>query len=235
MENIVKSLSSIFEKISDFFDLFDLSFFVSGAIASSAIFLWMHLAKSNPLVELEGGLKILAVILAFYISGLVCFAVGRWVRIGIFSRQKYDTQFDQYFKKVLEAHGLASQEPFQEYLGRESRESQGSIWRLYTRLWAEARQCPALAPSLSLLKRYWVMAATYDGVAVATVVWIAVFFSWCLGDGLEERLDWKVGAIVILLLAFVSKSCMREAGRYVNYQVEELVASIAAQRAKEIK
>jgi hypothetical protein len=229
MEYIVKSLSSIFEKISEFFDLFDLSFFVSGATASSAIFFWMYLAETNLLTGLGNGWQILVVVLAFYISGLVCFAVGRWFRTEIF-RQQYQNEFDRHFRQVLEIHGLASQEPFKEYLNNATYRG---IWRLYTRLWAEARQCPTLIPSFSLLKRYWVMAATYDGVAFATFIWIAVFFNWCLGYGLQERLNWQVGVIAILLLAFIAKACMREAGRYVKYQVEELVASIAVQQAKQ--
>lgn len=193
-------------------------------------FFWLHLADKNILTGFGNGWKILVVVFAFYISGLACFAVGRWVRTEIL-KQQYQHQFDRHFLQVLEAHGLANLEPFKEYLDRTIHRG---IWRLYVRLWAEARQCPALAPSLSLLKRYWVMAATYDGLALATIIWIAVFFNWCLGYGLSEKLDWKVGAIVILLLAFTSKSCMREAGRYVNYQVEELVASIAAQLPKQI-
>jgi hypothetical protein len=227
MEYIVKSLGSIFEKISEFFDLFDLSFFVSGATASSAIFFWMYLAGKNPLNGLGNGWQILVVVLTFYISGLVCFAVGRWFRTEIL-KQQYDNQFDRHFRQVLEVHGLAFQEYFKKYLDNTT---QRGIWRLYTKLWAEVRQCPELAPSFLLLKRYWVMAATYDGVAFATFIWIAVFFNWCLGYGLQEKLDWIVGVIAILLLAFIAKACMREAGRYVKYQIEELVASIAVQRA----
>ena len=230
MQSVLKSFSSIFDKISEFFNLFDLSFFVSGSIASSAIFFGMHLARSISLVKLGDGLTILVIILSFYISGLVCFAVGRWFRTVIFQK-KYDDWFDNYFKKVLEDHGLSEHKPFKEYLERNSHRG---VSRLYTRLWAEARQCSVLAPSLSLLNRYWVMAATYDGVAVAAFTWIFVFLGWCLGYGIEEKLDWKFGVIVILILIFISKTCMREAGRYTKYQIEELVASIAAQRAKEV-
>ena len=40
-----------------------------------------------------------------------------------------------------------------------------------------------------------------------------------------------VTAMVVLLLVILG--CLREAGRYVRYQTEELVATIAAARAKE--
>ncbi len=228
IEYIARSFSLIFEKISEFFNLFDLSFFVSGSTAFSAILFWMHISEKNFLDELDNGWRILIFILASYIIGLACFAVGRWIRTEV-SKQNYQKKFDCHLRQVLAVHGLDHQESFKKYLDNTHR----GIWRLYTRLWAEVRQCPELAPSFLLLKRYWVMAATYDGVAFAIFIWIAVFFNWCIGYDIQKKLDWKVGGIVILLLAFIASACMREAGRYVEYQVEELVASIAVQRDKQ--
>ncbi len=227
MSDIFKSLQSTFDKISEFFDLFDLSFFVSGSIASSAIYLWIFLNGNTPLATIDGWLKILTVTLTFYVSGLICFAAGRWIRTEV-RRKGYEKEFKAHFMSVLEDHGLISQEPFKEYLQRENL----SISRLYTRLWAEVRQSPALMPSFSLIKRYWVMAATYDGIAISLVIWIFMISFWCLGIGFPVSLDWKIGILVILSLIFAFLACSREAGRYGKYQVEELVASIATQRAK---
>jgi hypothetical protein len=188
----------------------------------------MYLTGNTPLAGIDGWLKVLAVILTFYVSGLVCFAAGRWIRTGIRVKE-YEDRFDDHFRSTLEAHGLESKEPFREYLERTSRKG---ISRLYVRLWAEVRQSPALTPSFSLLKRYWVMAATYDGIAMSIWIWVFTIALWCFGIGFRESLDWKIGIPLIGFLVFASRSCSREAGRYGKYQVEELVASIATQRAK---
>lgn len=58
--------------------------------------------------------------------------------------------------------------------------------RLYTRLWAEPRQSDRLAPSFSLVRRYWVMAATCDAQAFALVGWIVVLIALSAGVGVEE-------------------------------------------------
>ena len=41
MEEIGKALKTIFDKIADFFDLFDLSFFVSGIVVFIMVYLLM--------------------------------------------------------------------------------------------------------------------------------------------------------------------------------------------------
>jgi hypothetical protein len=230
MEDIVKSLSSIFDKISEFFDLFDLSFFISGAITTSAILFWMHLAGNNPLIGIGGWMSVLGIVITFYVSGLICFAAGRWIRTGILSKS-YSHKFDNRFKEVLNDHSLTYLEPFRDYLSDQPEKKRG-IKRLYTRLWAEIRHRQDLIPSYSLLKRYWVMAATYDGVAMSLIIWVAVFVAWCIGFGIKEKLKWGLGVPAIGVLVFASLASFREASRYGEYQVEELIASIAAHISK---
>jgi hypothetical protein len=237
MEDIVKSLSSIFDKISEFFDLFDLSFFISGAITTSAILFWMHLAGNDPLVGIGGWMNVLGIVITFYVCGLICFAAGRWIRTGILtriSRKSYSNRFETHFKEVLNDHSLTYLKPFRDYLLDQPDQvsKKSGAWRLYIRLWAEIRHRPDLIPSYSLLKRYWVMAATYDGVAMSLIIWVAVFVAWCVGYGIKVRLEWSLGIPAIGVLLFASLASFREANRYGEYQVEELIASIAAHIAK---
>jgi hypothetical protein len=199
MSELGEALKTIFGKISAFFDLFDLSFFVSGAVSLSALIFWLHLAGKQVPFNLQGWLKVLAIILGCYVSGLFCFAVGRWIHW--FQRKKHEKKSNDHFREILEAHGLADERPFSDYLSRAK-----GIRRLYTRLWAEVRQMDQLSPSLSLLNRYWVMAATYDGSFI--------------------------GIPMAVVLFMVSWRCFMESSRLVSNQREELVATIAVQRAR---
>ncbi|MDM8523079.1 hypothetical protein QUF80_06865 [Desulfococcaceae bacterium HSG8] len=227
MKQIAEALKALFDKISDFFDIFDLSFFVSGAVFVSAVVFWAYLSDRYLFSPLQGGFKILVIVISCYVSGLLCFASGRWLRITLFKAER-GSKFDSQFQEILEAHGLTNGGPFREYLGRTNCRS---TRRLYIRLWAEIRQTPDLAPSLSLLRRYWVMAATYDGLSVAVFSWAIVIGMWCSGVGANSKPDLISGSGVVLILILMSFACLREAERYVRYQNEELVATIAVHRA----
>jgi hypothetical protein len=140
--------------------------------------------------------------------------------------------FDELFFKVLKAHGLVDQGTFKEYIGRRDN---GGIRRLYIRLWAEVRQLHQLSPSLVVLNRYWVMAATYYGLVTAFFIWAIVFLVWSLGIGIAPPLNLTVGISVIAVLLLIAYFCLREAQRFVRNQVEELVATISVQRSRSLR
>ena len=80
MNELGQALKIIFEKVGAFFDIFDLSFFVSGAAALGAIAFWLASIGVREPPQLEGWLKVAILILGSYASGLLCFAAGRLVR-----------------------------------------------------------------------------------------------------------------------------------------------------------
>jgi len=228
MKELGEALKAIFGRIAGFFDLFDLSFFVSGSVTLAALLFWAYLANVRLPFEVDGWIKVLAIVLGCYISGLICFAIGRWIRIPK-SRSKQISFHHSLFNQVLEGHGLSDEKPFKEYLKRA--DLIGSR-RLYIRLWAEVRQVEELSPSLLLLNRYWVMAATYDGLATASIIWAFVFLIWSLGLGVSSQIRLAFGIPTIVFLLLVSYFCLREANRFVRNQVEELVATVAVMRSK---
>lgn len=233
MKEVGEALKLIFGKIGDFFDIFDLSFFVSGVVLVSAIYVWAMLAGFDLSKLLIGKTSIIIIIigiLACYVSGLVCFASGRWLRMWLipkFSRVTNQELFDQQFLAILKGHGLDNEFPFSDYIKR--KEYRG-LWRLYVLLWADIRHTSSVEPSLQLLKRYWVMAATYDGVSVAIIVWGALSFSVAFGFGNVAQVPQVLLVALGVILLLLAASCLREAGRYVAYQVEEVVASIVSAR-----
>ena len=169
----------------------------------------------------------MALIGASYVLGMLCFAIGRWFHAPWRSKRAQGGKHDRLLA-ILEAHGLSNTKPISTYLARAV--VRGEM-RLHVRLWAEVRQCPDLAPSFYLLRRYWVMAATYDGMFVALVVWVIVIVACMLGVGGTPSPNATVGASIVVALLLLAVACSREAGRYVEFQMEELVASIAAKRA----
>ena len=91
-----------------------------------------------------------------------------------------------------------------------------------------------MAGTLNFLNRYWVMAATYDGVAFALIVWFVVLADCLLRIKINDGLFPTAALFIILTVALLSLACFREARRYMNYQIEEFVAAIAAKRAKTV-
>jgi hypothetical protein len=214
MQELGNALKSIFDKISDFFDIFDLSFFVSGVIAFFSLLMWTSSFGYYSNLQLSASQKWIAIILICYVFGLVCFASGRFVR-----RALTKEKFEQNFKNTLNTHGVDKTNLVCEYISRGNTDR--LYWRLYVRLWAEIRQDPLLSPSFSLLKRYWVMAATYDSVGMSFVAWIITVILLIY----YHLLTLSVGVFIIFMLLVAVIFCLREARRYENFQIEELVAS----------
>src|SRR5688500_14871269 len=177
MGKVTDGVKGLFDRIGAFFDLFDLSFFISGVTSLGALTFWGVRSNRWPLFELGGALKVIAAILASYVLGLVCFASGRLIRKAALRLvQQFTGSRNDIFKDRLEAHQLTSLPTFAGYLTRDK------LPELCYRLWAEMRQPERFAPSLSFINRYWVMAATYDGVAVALLLWLgAVVALWAQG------------------------------------------------------
>jgi hypothetical protein len=222
-KQVADGLKAIFERIADFFDLFDLSFLVSGISMMGALFFggWRF---GVTLPDLPAAwMTVLGLLVGCYVLGLVCFATGRWVRTW-FPWAKTKELFCKHIEQSLKTHNIASLPQIAEYLNEPN---DRTLWRLYVKLWAELRQSPDAAPSLSLLKRYWVMAATYDGVAVALFTWAATLFACAFCGAAVMPLAKEVATSVAFCLLLASFLCSREAGRYMIYQVEELAASIA--------
>jgi hypothetical protein len=222
MSELGEALKSVFAKVGQFLYLFDLSFLLSGAVSTAAVLHWCKEFGYSIRLPDNGWLNVFSYLLLFYIAGLISFALGRWPRTSL----KYSSnKFDDTFKSILKAHGLDEVPSFKEYLNRTG---DRGTWRLYVRLWAEVRKQQSTSSSLELLNRYWVMAATYDGLFVSICLWILVTASLTYWP--EDEINIKLGTIIIVILILSAYACYREASRFVRYQVEELVAIIATER-----
>ncbi len=231
MKEFGDALKIVFSKVVGFFDIFDLSFFVSGLGSATAIATFLyHLGV--PVVALLGTkIGVFLAALISYTLGLVSFALGRLIQKSvarIVDGKPQDITLDERFEKSLEAHGLSDDQQVIDYLSR----GKDGTRALYTLLWAQMRHSTQVSASLELLNSYWVKAATYDGLSVSLLLWSFVLFCSSFGWMVPKYLGHLPSAVVIAILLGTAFACLREGRRYREYQVKELVATIVASRIK---
>jgi hypothetical protein len=239
-KDVAEALKSLLTRIGDIFGVFDLSFFVSGAVCSGALAFGLYIGYGPaPFQAINakdwGGLHVAAIILLCYVLGLVCFIGGRKAH-ALFGAGR--TPYAGLSGMLRDYELLERYDPENRLLGKrekESRTQQVELHRraelLYTRLWAEARQSSKLAPSFNLLMRYWVMAAMCDGLSAAFFGWLLVWAYWAIA-GADHGLPVSppsafIQVVVGLFLGLVVYWCFDEGRRYRKYQLSELLATLA--------
>ncbi len=223
MKEFGEALRIVFEKISSFFDLFDLSFFISGAVVLGMVAYWLHLNGDLPSGDEAGVIPVVGFVFGAYVIGLVVFAVSRFVRGRIERWRKID-RYGKNFWVLVKAHGLEDEPPL-----RGQPQGRNGL-NLYAQLWAELRETDSLAETYALVRRYWVLAATCDGLAGAFVAWGGLCVCRIFGWGVPES-GAPVGNALLLALCLAGAFfCGREAERYTNYQTDEVLATIAFHR-----
>ncbi|MCO4770217.1 MAG: hypothetical protein KDA24_09325 [Deltaproteobacteria bacterium] len=235
MREIGEALRLLFGKLSDFLDVFDLSFLISGGVTLLA-FLYVGWVVGVDVTTVPADPAIFfvafAALLVAYVSGLICFSVGRFLRrtlqqasapwYGRDAGAFVDTRLDP----IVRGHGLDQQERYTGYFG-----SGKASKFLYVRMWADLRHDPRREASLALLNRYWKLAATYDGLAATSVIWLLVFAVTGALDAATTNtvLPPLVSYGFAALAAIGFGACCLEAKRYDRYQLEELAATMAAE------
>jgi hypothetical protein len=196
------------DKIVELLDVFDLSFFVSGAVAVGAGAMVFGVSPMD-LGSIGVTTGLLLVVIAYF-AGLLCFAVGRWVRSRVLG-----LSLGEFRER---AAALATVDEVAD-LFRHGELRAGEDRQLYDRLWVLVRTLPELAASFALLKRYWILSATFDGLMVAVLLWnVPIFLVLEAGTGEQAALS-----VVTLALAGFS---LRQASEYRSYQGAEIVATV---------
>jgi hypothetical protein len=234
------ALKTLLARIGEIFGVFDLSFFVAGAVCAGALVFGLHVSGAMSLAGVDltewTAVHVGIAVLGCYVLGIVCFAAGRL--------RRSDQSFYLELPQQLRDFGLGKQYGLEDIVPpapSPSLMARVRAWfgvapatdrdrlaskcaRVYTRLWAEVRQDSTLAPSFNLVMRYWVMAAMCDGLAAALGVWVMVWGAFTAHVAPASR---PAVAVVELGLMFATWLCFREAGRYTRYQCYEIVATLA--------
>jgi len=243
MGEALQGIKPLFDKLAELFGVFDLSFFVSGAVTVGGVLLAEQQLDVFREPVATGGERLAVVIVGAYVAGLFNFAIGRNLR-----RRRARALVDgadvrsPRLRRLVEEHGLDRFDDVGDLVrayeeARSSRERpagtpEPDLDALNVRLWAELRQDRRYAPSLAFLNHYWMLAATYDGLAVAVWSWFPGLLLWICGkEGVEFPEEFLICVTVAVLLFALTCACCREASRYDRYQDQELVATIATVRA----
>jgi len=81
MPGLAPVFGAILDRFAKFFDVLDLSYFISGAVAVSAFMWWAK--ESGVESPITGPAVLAATVLGCYVVGLMCFAVGRLSRLNV--------------------------------------------------------------------------------------------------------------------------------------------------------
>jgi len=209
-------LKTIFGRLGEFFHIFDLSFFVAGAVSFGAIvFLFQRLGidAAFPFAPWVAGL---ALVIACYVCGMVSFAVGRFVNGYLFRRGVLPT----LLRRSIEVH-QPSDPLMEQYLAK----GDSNLWRLYIRLWQELAAKQPHSAVFSHLSRYWAMAATCDGLAISLILWAVVIVASVFAG--TPALLFRQAIVVVVIFILAAITFLRQGGKYYEFQVEDLVAALA--------
>lgn len=211
-------LKSLFGRLGEFFHIFDLSFFVAGTLSfGAAAFVYVHLSFHTPF-PFPAWVAGLGVILACYICGLLSFAVGRLIN-GQFRRR---VVLERLLRPAVEMHALHGKAT-DGFLAHST--NQWQAWRYYIRLWQEMTWRHSRTVAFAHLSRYWAMAATFDGLGAAFILWaIAVVAVKVLGLSMMGSV--AVISVGVLCVA-TAALCFYQGGKYYEAQVEDLIAVLA--------
>lgn len=231
MSDLGDAAARIGDKLSELLDVFDLSFFMSGALSMGAILMMLPEGMPNPLFvtkqdEQLPGTAVFALVLGSYVLGLFCFAVGRPLRgraLALYRLvRRQEVRSDAaLMKDALAAQGLDVREALASGFGFDATRPGDPYTALYTRMWVHVRTFGSLRESFALLKRYWMLSAAYDGIAVAALLWLVPVWIGPLGLALPYQVASTLGILL------VSLACWHRAQLYKRYQVEEVVATVA--------
>ena len=243
MNEAVQSLQALLGRISGFFDIFDLSFIVSGASSLAALLLVYKLhgptAFPDWMQGVHGGLLL---VLACYVLGMLSFILGRLLRrlvLRITTWKPFKTRLARQVGDAIRQHDLRPKDSDTSTLASylrllapsadpkqiQSPEADTAALRLYTLMWTQVRQQNELAPSHVLLNRYWVMAALCDGMIVSAALWLTV-----LAASLHRLTTMQLGFLgwMGLALALLAMGLfLKEAERYSAVQIDDIVSTLA--------
>ena len=241
-KDVAAALASVFAGLAEFFSMFDMSFFVSGAACLGAIAFEVSGTPELNTEKANNVIGFIVLLTACYILGLLMFMIGRTVRnlrpaIADFQHRRKKTHSPQNGAQTAEGkRELLARIPNDRFVElAESYDLQSAslpnigksvhYGSMYSPGWAALRQMPECQPSLRFINKYWVMAATFDGIAAAAWVWMAAVLirnangHWSYGDGMLRS------ALGVLLL--ISIGCLFRAKQYEIHQERELAATLA--------
>lgn len=213
-----ESISKIVDKISEALNFFDFSFIVSGGLTFSVIYLTINLFNVPPLSVLETistPIKIIACIGIVYICGLISFAGGKCIRLYFLYQLDKERGFSSIFEKALmfiKKYDDTTTAEIDSFIKADSDTQK----LYYTKMWMELRHCSDAEATIKHLNRFWVMQAVFEGLYFSFI--LAIICSTLLMLLVDHSF-----VIVFFIAFFCIWFCYKEAQRYAETQINEIV------------
>lgn len=210
------TFTKIFDRISEALNFFDFSFIVSGLMTLGIIYCSISNYYTFDLSGYSKIVIIIAAIVLVYVSGLISFSVGKWLRLKILyigNKEYFNKVFCDALSFVNSAPNCESVE-ISKYL--ENGFEKSNYKRVYSKMWLDLRHCEEAKESMRHLNRFWMMQAVYEGLFTSSIVAIiASLFLICKSP------------VYFIIMALLSVICMIfcyiEAKRYAETQILEIV------------
>lgn len=211
MEN---SVQGIIDKLSEGLNFFDFSYFISGFVTYSSIVYFIMTVFCKVINLPLWGLIVFSLV-SIYISGLLSFSIGKWLRISCMFDNKGNPR--RFFKKIgKESFDALFQSALQEF---QITEKMPSSRKAYSMMWMVVRQKDMNGKFYPQLFRQWVMQAVYEGLIFSSILVFVFSVILCFNDSSNLWLY-----IMILLFSIITTIfCAREASRCAENQILEVV------------
>lgn len=234
-EKFSEALKPLIEKITDFFNILDLSFFLSGVSFLSLAGLLLKIETPKFLMGLLESVIFFWIIVICYIIGLICFAAGKFIR----------RKFMKYFRKdflcnnitetveYMKVAGLAPFKDFEDYFKEtapaknskeENKDRRKALYLLYVKCWSLVRNSREYKASYILLNQSWVKTAIFDGLAFNLIFFLILVGIFLFTGQLSLSISWIFFLAVSFILALI---CWNEAFQHDKNQIRELIATLS--------
>lgn len=210
------TFTKIFDRISEALNFFDFSFIVSGLITFGIIYCSINSYYTFDLSGYSKTVIIIAAIVMVYVSGLVSFSIGKWLRLKILyigNKEYFNNVFRDALWFVNHDSNCKSKE-LSEYLNDNFYKDKNKD--IYSKMWLDLRHCEEAKESMRHLNRFWMMQAVYEGLFTSSIV--AIISSLFLICKSHDSF-----VIMILLSIICMVFCYIEARRYAETQILEIV------------
>lgn len=211
------TLTKIIDRISEALNFFDFSFIVSGLMTFGIIYCSISSYYTFDLSIYSKTIIIVATIVMVYVSGLISFSIGKWLRLKVLYIRNKEYFNDVFYNTLSFVNSVpyCENEEISIYLNRS--EFAAKYKSVYSKMWLDLRHCEEAKETFRHLNRFWMMQAVYEGLYTSSIIGF-------ISSGFFIYINRSSYYYVTALLSIISiRFCSKEAKRYAETQILEIV------------
>lgn len=217
----MRIVEKILERFLSFFTIFDVSYLISG-IATFSIILWgLYYYQYLSCININFLLVIYFIILA-YLCGLISFAFGKSIRNILMKSRLRSNGQSSFMRCFTTAINYANTHESTDSKKLIVYEKQEEAEMYYAEMWYFIREKEGNSMSFTLLNKYWVSQAIYDGLLFsALLAFVLGIIMYTDSLTTETKKGLEIGVIIFSILAVILS--FLEGKRYAETQIREVV------------